>query len=157
VLEVDSPDPGQFDRADADFLAGFAGLLGLAIERQQADARLQEALDYQALLTREMSHRVKNSLAVVVGLLRVQALSAQSEDAQSALADAGSRVATIAQVHDHLWRGTQIGFVELADLWASFATNSRKQHLDTPYSAMLTGRGFRRTRPFRWGSWSMNS
>jgi two-component sensor histidine kinase len=62
-----------------------------------------------------MSHRVKNSLAVVVGLLRVQALSAQSEDAQSALADAGSRVATIAQVHDHLWRGTQIGFVELAD------------------------------------------
>jgi len=115
VLEVDSPDPGQFDRADADFLAGFAGLLGIAIERQQADARLQEALDYQALLTREMSHRVKNSLAVVVGLLRVQALSAQSEDAQSALADAGSRVATIAQVHDHLWRGTQIGFVELAD------------------------------------------
>jgi two-component system, sensor histidine kinase PdtaS len=115
VLEVDSPDPGQFDRADADFLAGFAGLLGIAIERQQADARLHEALDYQALLTREMSHRVKNSLAVVVGLLRVQALSAQSEDAQSALADAGSRVATIAQVHDHLWRGTQIGFVELAD------------------------------------------
>jgi two-component system, sensor histidine kinase PdtaS len=115
VLEVDSPDPGQFDRADAAFLVGFAGLLGIAIERQQADARLQEALDYQALLTREMSHRVKNSLAVVVGLLRVQALSAQSEDAQSALADAGSRVATIAQVHDHLWRGTQIGFVELAD------------------------------------------
>ena len=115
VLEVDSPDPGQFDRADADFLAGFAGLLGIAIERQQADARLQEALDHQALLTREMSHRVKNSLAVVVGLLRVQALSAQSEDLQSALADAGSRVATIAQVHDHLWRGTQIGFVELAD------------------------------------------
>jgi hypothetical protein len=28
VLEVDSPDPGRFDQADADFLAGFAGLLG---------------------------------------------------------------------------------------------------------------------------------
>ena len=115
VLEVDSPDPGQFDRADADFLAGFAGLLGIAIERQQADAQLRKALDHQALLTREMSHRVKNSLAVVVGLLRVQALSARSEEVQSALEDAGSRVATIAQVHDHLWRGTQIGFVELAD------------------------------------------
>ena len=115
MLEVDSPDPGQFDRADADFLAGFAGLLGIAIERQQADAQLRKALDHQALLTREMSHRVKNSLAVVVGLLRVQALSARSEEVQSALEDAGSRVATIAQVHDHLWRGTQIGFVELAD------------------------------------------
>ena len=46
VLEVDSPDPGQFDQADADILAGFAGLLGIAIERQQADAKLQEALEH---------------------------------------------------------------------------------------------------------------
>jgi GAF domain-containing protein len=54
VLEVDSADPGQFDQDDAEFLAGFAGLLGVAIERQQADARLHEALKHQALLTREM-------------------------------------------------------------------------------------------------------
>jgi two-component sensor histidine kinase/putative methionine-R-sulfoxide reductase with GAF domain len=115
VLEVDSADPGQFDQADADFLAGFAGLLGVAIERQQADARLQEALEHQALLTREMSHRVKNSLTSVVGLLRVQARSAQTEDVKNALQDASLRVATIAEVHDHLWRGSRIGFVDLAD------------------------------------------
>jgi two-component system, sensor histidine kinase PdtaS len=115
VLEVDSSDPGQFDQADADFLAGFAGLLGIAIERQQADAKLQEALEHQALLTREMSHRVKNSLTSVVGLLRVQARSAQSQDVKNALEDASLRVATIAQVHDHLWRSSHIGFVDLAD------------------------------------------
>jgi len=115
VLEVDSSDPGQFDEADAQFLAGFAGLLGIAIERQQADAKLAEALEHQALLTREMSHRVKNSLTSVVALLRVQAASAQSDDVKAALQDASSRVDTIAQVHDHLWRGTQIGFIELAD------------------------------------------
>jgi two-component system, sensor histidine kinase PdtaS len=115
VLEVDSPDPGQFDEADAHFLAGFAGLLGIAIERQQADARLREALEHQALLTREMSHRVKNSLTSVVGLLRVQARSASSQDVKAALEDASARVATIAQVHDLLWRGAKVGFVELAD------------------------------------------
>ena len=115
VLEADSPDPGQFDDADADFLAGFAGLLGIAIERQQADAQLQEALGHQALLTREMSHRVKNSLGAVVGLLRVQARGSQSVDVRNALENAASRVATIAQVHDHLWRGNTVGFVDLAD------------------------------------------
>jgi two-component system, sensor histidine kinase PdtaS len=115
VLEVDSADPGQFDLADADFLAGFAGLLGIAIERQHADAELQSSLDHQAMLTREMSHRVKNSLASVVGLLRVQARSVQSEDVQNALKDAASRITTIAQVHDHLWRSKQIGFVDIAD------------------------------------------
>jgi two-component sensor histidine kinase len=115
VLEVDSPDLGQFDLADANFLAGFAGLLGIAIERQHADAELQSSLDHQGMLTREMSHRVKNSLASVVGLLRVQARNAQSEDVQNALKDAASRITTIAQVHDHLWRSTQVGLVDIAD------------------------------------------
>ena len=115
VLEADSPDRGQFDGADADFLAGFAGLLGIAIERQHADADLKEALDHQAMLTREMSHRVKNSLASVVGLLRVQGRNAELEDVRNALKDAASRITTIAQVHDHLWRSTRIGFVDIAD------------------------------------------
>jgi len=115
VLEVHSPDPGQVDRADADFLAVFAGLLGIAIERQQADAKLAQALEFQALLTREMSHRVKNSLTSVVSMLRVQARSAQSEDIEQALRDASSRVETIAQVHDHLWRDANIGYIELSD------------------------------------------
>ena len=38
------------------------GLLINEIERQHSDADLREALE-QAMLTREMSHRVKNSLA----------------------------------------------------------------------------------------------
>jgi two-component sensor histidine kinase len=90
-------------------------LLGIAIERRQADANLQKALEHQELLTREMSHRVKNSLTSVVGLLRVQARSAESEAVRDALDDASARVETIAQVHDHLWRGSQIGFVDLED------------------------------------------
>ena len=55
------------------------------------------ALRYQALLTQEMSHRVKNSLTSVVGLLRVQARNAQSQDVKSALEDASLRVSTIAE------------------------------------------------------------
>jgi two-component system, sensor histidine kinase PdtaS len=123
VLEVDSPDPGQFDEADAHFLTGFAGLLGVAIERQQADARLHDALEHQALLTREMSHRVKNSLTSVVAMLRIQARGAPSQAVKDALADAGARVAAIAQVHDLLWRGTKVGFVELTDFMSELCKN----------------------------------
>jgi two-component system, sensor histidine kinase PdtaS len=125
VLEVDSADPGQFDQGDADFLAGFAGLLGVAIERQQADAGLREALKHQALLTREMSHRVKNSLTSVVGLLRVQARTAASKDVKNALEDASLRVSTIAEVHDHLWRSSHVGFVELADFMTELCKKLR--------------------------------
>ena len=75
------------------------------------------------MLTREMSHRVKNSLASVVGLLRVQSRSAQSEDVRNALKDAASRITTIAQVHDHLWRSTKIGFVDIADFAGELCRN----------------------------------
>ena len=75
------------------------------------------------MLTREMSHRVKNSLASVVGLLRVQGRNAQSADVQNALQDAASRITTIAQVHDHLWRSTRIGFVDIADFAGELCRN----------------------------------
>lgn len=123
VLEADSADAGQFDDADADFLAGFAGLLGIAIERQHADAKLQKALDHADLLTREMSHRVKNSLTSVVGLLRVQARSSELGDVKYALENAAMRVASIAEVHNHLWRGSQVGFVDLSDFVGHLCAN----------------------------------
>jgi two-component sensor histidine kinase len=135
VLEVDSPESGQFDVADADFLAGFAGLLGIAIERQHADADLREALEHQAMLTREMSHRVKNSLASVVGLLRVQSRNAPSENVRDALDAAASRITTIAQVHDHLWRSTRIGFVDIADFAGELC---RKLQETVPHTVCCT-------------------
>jgi two-component sensor histidine kinase len=135
VLEVDSPESGQFDVADADFLAGFAGLLGIAIERQHADAALREALEHQAMLTREMSHRVKNSLASVVGLLRVQSRNAPSEDVRDALDAAASRITTIAQVHDHLWRSARIGFVDIADFAGELC---RKLQETVPHTVCCT-------------------
>ncbi|TNC15718.1 GAF domain-containing protein [Methylobacterium terricola] len=116
VLEAWGREGHGFDRADQEFLAGFAGLIGIAVERHQGDARLRDALDHQVQLTREMSHRVKNSLGVVAGLLRLQARDAQSDEVRHALEDAGARIATVAEVHDHLWRGIhQLGMVDLAE------------------------------------------
>ncbi|TGD96888.1 sensor histidine kinase [Methylobacterium nonmethylotrophicum] len=116
VIEAWGTEGQGFDRSDQEFLAGFAGLIGIAVERHQGDARLRDALDHQVQLTREMSHRVKNSLGVVAGLLRLQARDAHSDEVRHALEDAGARIATVAEVHDHLWRGIhQVGMVDLAD------------------------------------------
>ena len=110
-------------------------MLGIAIERQHSDADLREALEHQAMLTREMSHRVKNSLASVVGLLRVQGRNAQSEDVRNALKDAASRITTIAQVHDHLWRSAKVGFVDIADFAGELC---RKLQETVPHTVSCT-------------------
>lgn len=129
VLEVDSPSEGRFTEADLAFMQGFANLLGVAIERQHADderehtekrlrqseALLQEAAAHQEVLTREISHRVKNSLAIVAGLLSMQARMAADPALRQALDDARTRVQTIAQVHDQLWRKDDVHTLNLAE------------------------------------------
>ena len=114
VLEVDDTREGVFGEADIAFMQGFANLLGSAIERLRSEAKLKVALERQDLLTREMSHRVKNSLAVVAGLLALQVRGTDNADVKNALSDARARVEAVAQVHDQLWRQPDITRIDLA-------------------------------------------
>lgn len=119
VLEVDSPDQGEFGKADLSFLVGFANLIGVAIERQIAETKLQQAIQYQELLTREASHRVKNSLAMVTSLIALQSGRTDNEEIRSALRNTQARILAIAQAHDQLWRHDQVGMVSLSNLLES--------------------------------------
>src|SRR4029079_19035273 len=50
VLEVDSRSEGEFSESDIVFLQGAANILGMAIERQRMEQRLQEALNHHQVL-----------------------------------------------------------------------------------------------------------
>ena len=119
VLEVDSPDDGQFEAADLAFMRGFANLIGVAIERQQAEARLNAAIEHQELLTREASHRVKNSLALVSAMLSLQMRGSDDPEIARMLGDAQARIVAIGKTHDRLWRGARVGVVTLDELLCS--------------------------------------
>jgi two-component sensor histidine kinase len=122
VLEVDSRNAGKFEEADIAFLESFAVLLASAIRRGLKDAklkeserRLQEAVSHQRVLTQEVSHRVKNSLAIVGGLLAMQSRVSTNDEVKRALSDARNRVHTIAAVHDRLWKHQEVRTVNLRE------------------------------------------
>lgn len=119
VLEIDDTSEGAFEEADIAFMQGLANLVGGAIERQRSEARLKAALDRQDLLSREMSHRVKNSLAVVAGFLGLQARASDNAEVKRALADARTRVEAVAAVHDQLWRQPSLEAIDVADFLVS--------------------------------------
>lgn len=85
------------------------------------------AEELQRTMTREASHRIKNSLAMVSSLLNLQA-STLKDEARRELREAASRIYTMAAVHDQLWRKADARDVELAaflaDLCSSIATTS---------------------------------
>jgi two-component sensor histidine kinase len=101
VLEVDSKSSGEFSKHDLAFLQGAANILGMAIEQQHSQRKLQGALDRHQLLLKEVNHRVKNSLQVVASMLHLQANAAGAELGES-LNDAASRISAVGRAYDRL-------------------------------------------------------
>lgn len=130
VLEVDSPDEGKFEEADVAFMQGFANLLGVAIERHDAEDKLQQLIEHQRLLVKESSHRVKNSLALVASLLHLQARTAMADETVEALNEAAARIQSVAGAHDQLWRSSVEGQLDLKPFLADLANRLQEQAPD---------------------------
>ena len=112
VLEVDSKSDHEFVEHDLAFLQGAANVLGMAIERERHERQLKEALSRQQFLVKEMNHRVKNSLTIVVGLLRMQG-RAGDEGAADQFEETARRVNAIARAHERLYRNNNIESMDL--------------------------------------------
>ncbi|MEL6505144.1 MAG: histidine kinase dimerization/phosphoacceptor domain -containing protein [Pseudomonadota bacterium] len=69
----------------------------------------------QDTLLREIDHRVKNSLGMIVALLRMQLNATDNEDVEKELHDAANRVSSIARVHERLYHSGDISRVALVD------------------------------------------
>ena len=108
VLEVDSRSPGQFTENDLAFLQGAANILGMAIERQRFERDLKAALARHEVLLREVDHRVKNSLQLVVSFLRLQGDGADQPEVRHHLQEAAGRISAIARVHQRLNQSAKI-------------------------------------------------
>ena len=112
VLEVDSKSDKEFVEHDLAFLQGAANVLGMAIERERHERQLNDALARQQFLVKEMNHRVKNSLTIVVGLLRMQGRTGDGETADQ-FEETARRVSAIARAHERLYQNNNVGSMDL--------------------------------------------
>jgi two-component sensor histidine kinase len=85
----------------------------MAIYRQRAERNLTAALERHQILTKEVNHRINNSLQIVASMLHLQTTTTQSEEVRHALRDASSRIAAIARAHQRLYGSDRIGAVDL--------------------------------------------
>src|SRR5436190_3180066 len=113
VLEVDSRSEGEFAEHDIAFLQGAANILGMAIERQQYERQLRIALDRHQVLLKEISHRVKNSLQIVSGMLHLQASSVHDDAVRTHLTEASGRVSAIGRAYERLSYDADVEDIDL--------------------------------------------
>src|SRR5258707_4066683 len=102
VLEVDSRSEGEFGEHDIAFLQGAANVLGMAIEQQQYQRKLQATLDRHQILLKEVNHRVKNSLQVVSSMLNLQANTVGDPALSERLMEASTRILAVGRAYNRL-------------------------------------------------------
>lgn len=83
-------------------------------EQKAAESQLRESLAEKEVLLREIHHRVKNNLQIIISILRLQ--SHEVDDAQRAmLSDCQARIQTMALLHERLHRGGRLSAVDFGE------------------------------------------
>ncbi len=92
------------------------GVVSDVTERRLREDALREALNARDVLMHEADHRIKNSLQLVVSLLRLQISRIADPDAKNALEAAISRVTAIADAHRALQRSPDLRSIEVGSM-----------------------------------------
>ena len=78
-----------------------------------ANARLEAIVEHQAVLLREVNHRVANSLQLVSSLVHMQLSAVKGGPAADALRDTQARIDAIMQVHRRLYTSEDVQSVDM--------------------------------------------
>ncbi|WP_234571425.1 PAS domain-containing sensor histidine kinase [Rhodohalobacter sp. 614A] len=73
-------------------------------ERVKEQKILQESLEEKEVLLSEIHHRVKNNLAIISGILQLQAYDEENEQVLERLYDSIFRIQTMASIHELLYQ-----------------------------------------------------
>lgn len=87
---------------------------------KEARGKLEESLKEKNILLQEVHHRVKNNLAVIAGLLELQMMDEDSENVIAKLAQVQSRIFSIAQIHETLYKEKNILTIRFQEYLRSF-------------------------------------
>lgn len=137
VLEVDSRERRSFDADEIAFLQTYANMLAAAVDRLRAGDELRaRAADVERLF-RELQHRVKNNLQVIIGLMQLQARRARSPETLDALRVVSQRVDALRLLHDKLYLAGNVDKVDLGAYLGELAGTLLRFHAEDEHGIRL--------------------
>jgi PAS domain S-box-containing protein len=84
-------------------------------QRVEAESRLKAAYDEKVMLIKEIHHRVKNNLQIIISLLNLQSRYITDEATLAAIKESQNRVRAMSLVHEKLYQADNVSKIQIKD------------------------------------------
>ncbi|MDO9549527.1 MAG: histidine kinase dimerization/phosphoacceptor domain -containing protein [Methanoregula sp.] len=116
-------------------------------EQKHAEDKIKASLAEKVLLLREIHHRVKNNLQIIISLTNLQMRKTHDERLKQVMAETQNRVRAMAFVHERLFESESLSTIDLAEyirslvthLFSYYKTDTRKVALDIVIGKIMIG------------------
>lgn len=129
LLSIENAAPNMYDAGEVQKLQPLADAAAIALEkaelyaelkeelaeRKRVESQLEHSLAQKETLLREIHHRVKNNLAMVVSLINLQSSQLDDESLRELLDHIRSKIYSISLIHEKLYRSHDLQHIELRD------------------------------------------
>ena len=124
--------------SQADFLARIDAFLRIRAVQEA----LRTALSEKEVLLKEVHHRVKNNLAVILGLLDLQGQMISDESARASMMELSNRIRSMALVHEQLYQSNDFSQIDFQDYLETLCAYLRSSyHLSGDISVSVSAVG----------------
>ena len=84
-------------------------------QRVEAESKLKAAYDEKVMLIKEIHHRVKNNLQIIISLLNLQSRYITDESTLAAIKESQNRVRAMSLVHEKLYQADNVSKIQIRD------------------------------------------
>jgi two-component sensor histidine kinase len=97
-------------------------LEGLLTDKDELLMEKDELLESREWLLKELHHRVKNNLQIMMSLLNLQTLSLDNEEAVHAIMDSRNRLQAMSMIHQKLYQTKDMGMIDMPGFIGEFVS-----------------------------------
>lgn len=103
--------------------------------RKEMEENIKDSLDEKQKLLREIHHRVKNNLQIIISLLNLQSSYISDHEALKALKEGQDRVKSLALIHEKIYQSDELSDIEFKEYIKKllehlyFSYNINKDHI----------------------------
>jgi len=128
----------DYESSDAKAITTISTTIVETIMRKRAEKKLQRALKDKEMLVREIHHRTKNNLMIMVSLLNLTSSDIKDEKAREIFNQIQTRTKSMALIHEKLYRSDNSKQINFGDYIRNLAQDLFNSFLKDPERVQLS-------------------